>query len=154
MIFSTKKSVMVDALGRAHNIVEKRNTMQILSNILLSTKGKSLTISATDLEIGLKIELPVKVQTEGNVTVNAKTLYEIVRKLPDKEIRILKKDNNWIEIHCDKSVFNIVGLSSEEFPNFPDFDDKKYTKVRCRDLRDMISKTIFSVSNDETRYPP
>jgi len=152
MLFRTKKSVIVEALGRAQNIVERRNTMQILSNILLSAEKNNFTISATDLEIGIKIDLPVSVESSGQVTVNAKTFYEIVKKLPDKEIKVESKENSWIEISCENSVFKIVGLSSKEFPKFPDLTNKDYSQIKCFDLRDMITKTIFSVSNDETRY--
>jgi len=109
-------------------------------------------VTATDLEIGLRSFLKVKTHTEGKITVSAKKLYEIIREMPNKTINFSAKNNFWIEIKCEKSVFNLVGLSSDEFPNFPEINEENLYEIDNDDFNKMIDKTIFSVSNDESKY--
>src|SRR4051812_8620275 len=115
MKFSIERSPLLDALQKAQSVVEKRNTVQILSNILCSVKGDQLSLCATDLEVGIKITLPVQAQQEGKITLSAKHFLDIVKELPEKTLNITRKDNNWVEIVCGKSRFNIVSLSADEY---------------------------------------
>jgi DNA polymerase-3 subunit beta len=126
--------------------------MQVLSNILLSVEENQLVISATNLEVGICIRVPAEVTSTGKVTVHAKNLYEIVKELPDREIQLEKTENHWLSLKCNKAHFNIVALPHEDFPSFPSNENTHYISIQCKSLRDMINKTIFSVSNDETRY--
>ncbi len=152
MKFTVQKDVLLEALQRTQNVVEKKNTLQILSNVLLETNGQILSVTATDLEVGIKITVPVTADGDGKVAVSAKNLFEIVKELPNKPITFSKKENNWIEIACHKSNFNIVGLAADEFPPLPSFENKNYFQVNTASAREMIDRTLFSVSTDETRY--
>ena len=152
MHFSIEKEVFLKGLSRVQGIVEKRNTIPILSNVLLEAGQNGILITATDLEVGMRAAYPAQVKKPGKITVSAKKIYEIIKELPEKEISFIAKDNCWIEISCGKSVFNIVGLSSDEFPHFPEPDETKMVPLSGKLLGEMIEKTYFSVSTDETKY--
>jgi DNA polymerase-3 subunit beta len=152
MEFKIEKSDLVTLLIKTQSIVEKRNTMPILVNILLQAESDKLKVFATDLEVSLTDEVKVKVKTPGKVAVDAKHLFNIIKELNEDWIELKKKENNWLEIKQNKSVFNIVGIAPEEFPIFPSYTTKEFVKINSDVLKDMIDKTIYSVSNDETRY--
>ncbi len=152
MKFKVKKSTFSEALQYTQSIVEKRNTMPILANVLLEVKKNVLHLSATDLEIGIQIKCNVETLEEGSITLGAKYLYDVVRELSEEEILISKNENNWVSLQCGKAFFNIVGLSSDDFPVLPSKKGKTLQVVASEKVKDMIEKTIFSVSTDETRY--
>lgn len=143
---------LLGLLAKIQNIVEKRNTMPILINVLLEAADKRLKIFATDLEVSLTDSIEAKVDVAGKVAVNAKNLFDIVKEMPEGPVKLHKKDNNWLEISQNKAVFNIVGISPDEYPVFPTFSTNEFTKIKAEVLADMIEKTIYSVANDETRY--
>jgi DNA polymerase-3 subunit beta len=151
MQFSISKSTFLSGLTKIQGIVEKRHTIPILANVLIEAKNNQILITATDLEVGLKSKYEAKIAEEGKITVSAKKLYEIIKELPDKDINFLSKNNFWVEIKCGKSIFNLVGLSPDEFPKFPDLETNTNT-INKNCLAEMIEKTLFSVSNDETKF--
>ncbi|BCR02939.1 DNA polymerase III subunit beta [Desulfuromonas versatilis] len=152
MQFFIEKEVFLKGLARIQGVVEKRNTIPILSNVLIEARDGQIFLTATDLEVGMRASHPATVETPGRVTVSAKKLYEIIKELPEKEISFLAKDNCWIEIRCGKALFNIVGLSAEEFPYFPQPEKEQFVAISSTLLKEMIDKTAFSISNDETKY--
>ncbi len=152
MNFSIEKEVFLKGIARVQGIVEKRNTIPILSNVLIEAEQNSIFITATDLEVGMRASYPATVSQAGKITVSAKKLFEIVKELPEKEVLFKSRDNSWIEISCGKSIFNIVGLSSDEFPHFPAADDNKMISINGSLLNEMIEKTLFSISTDDTKY--
>jgi len=146
------KKELLESLNKVHSVVEKRNTLQILSNVYLSVQDDQLTIKATDLEVSMETVLPVQVIEAGRATVSAKNFLDIVRELPEKEIHIHSKDNHWIGIACGKSTFNIMGLAPEDFPSLPSHSGKGSSKALVEVLKKMIDHTMYAVSADETRY--
>lgn len=152
MQFTIEKEVFLKGLGRVQGIVEKRNTIPILSNVLIDASGTGITLTATDLEVGMKAAYPAMVSVPGRVTVSAKKVYEIIKELPEREISFKSKENCWIEIRCGKALFNIVGLSAEEFPYFPESSRENLVAIEGPLLREMIDRTLFSVSTDESKY--
>lgn len=153
MKFTIQREPLLKALQNAQPVVEKRsNTTPILSHILCTVKDNQLSLSATDLEVGIKITLPVEAQQEGRLTLSAKHFLDIVKELPEKPLQVTRKDNNWVEIVCGKSRFNIVSLAAEEYPPLPAFENKEYSDARVEALVDMIDRTGFAVSTDATRY--
>lgn len=152
MEFRISKEIFMKALQRIQGIVEKRNTMPILSNALLEVQDDLLYITATDLEVGMKSSYPTKVIRDGKITVSAKKLYEIVKEMPDEEIHFTAKENDWVEIVCGKARFNIVGLSSEEFPYFPKVKEESFIVFKNEILSEMIEKTSYAICFDETKY--
>lgn len=152
MKIKIEKKDLLGLISKAQNIVEKRNTMPVLVNVLLEGNSDKLKIFATNLEVSLTDEAIAEVKTSGKVAVNAKNLFDIIKELPDGPIELTKQDNNWLKISQAKSIFNIVGISPEEYPVFPSYSTKEFLKIEPKVIRDMIEKTIYSVSNDETRY--
>ncbi len=151
MEFKIEKNIFLKALTKIQGIIEKKHTLPILANVLIETNKDKITFTATDLEVGIKSDYEAKIIKDGKITLSAKKLFEIIKELPDKEIYFNSKNNFWVEIICEKSVFNLVGLSPDEFPKFPlvDTDIKSIDKNL---INEMIDKTIFSVSNDETKF--
>ncbi|MCB0369962.1 MAG: DNA polymerase III subunit beta [Bdellovibrionales bacterium] len=152
MKLKIKTSELLSLLSKTQNIVEKRNAMPVLSNVLLECSNNLLTIFATDLEVSLTDSVKAEVIESGKVAVNAKSLFDIAKELPEEEVLLTKQENNWLKIAQSKSVFNIVGISPEEYPVFPSIHTKKFSLVSSQTLSEMISKTIYSVSHDQTRY--
>lgn len=146
------KRDLLSLIGKTQNIVEKRNTMPILINILLEADQNSLKVFATDLEVSLTDQIKVKVHQAGKVAVSAKSLFEISKELSEGPITLIKKENNWLEIKQGKYTSKIVGISSEEYPIFPTYNSQGFISIDAQVLKEMIDKTIYSVSNDETRY--
>lgn len=152
MKLSVEKKDLLNVIARAQNIVEKRNTMPILANVLIEAKNDVMRAFATDLEVSLTDEIIASLKSPGKVAVNAKSLFEIIKELPEGKIDLERKDNNWLKITQNRAVFNMVGISPEEYPVFPTFTTQEFVKMDGEVLAEMIEKTIYSVSTDETRY--
>jgi DNA polymerase-3 subunit beta len=120
MKLTIKKEEILKGLQRIQGVVEKKNTMPILSNMLFTAEGNSVEIVATDLEIGLRGQYAAAVSKAGAVTVSAKKMYEIVRELPAEDIQINVEDNNWVKIVSGHSQFKLVGMPKDEYPSLPD----------------------------------
>jgi DNA polymerase-3 subunit beta len=152
MEFKISKDEFVRGLHRAQSIVEKKGTMAILLNVLLEAQGPGISITATDLEIGLKGFHPAEITKEGRATLSARKLYEVIKELPEEKVSLRLRENQWVEISCGKSIFNIMGLSAETFPSFPTYEGEDFFSAEIEVLKEMIEKTIFAVSSDESRY--
>ena len=146
------KRDLLSLIGKTQNIVEKRNTMPILINVLLEADQNLLKVFATDLEVSLTDQIKAQVHQPGKVAVSAKSLFEIAKELSEGPITLIKKENNWLEIKQGKYTSKIVGISAEEYPIFPTYNSQAFIKIDAQVLKEMIDKTIYSVSNDETRY--
>ena len=147
------KATLLSGLYLAQGISDRKSTMPILANVLLRTDGKDkLLVAATDLNVTVTAELPCKVQTEGGLTVGAKHLNDIVKSLPGDELSMKRADNNYAEIRAGRVDYKVVGMADRDFPKLPNHREVKLGEVDAATLRDMISKTFFSISTDETRY--
>ncbi len=153
MNFTIEKEVFLRGLGRTQGIVEKRNTIPVLANVLLEGIDGELHVTATDLEVGMRSSYPANIVKPGKITVSAKKLYEIIKELPERgEIVFTAKENCWIEVKCGKAQFNIVGLSADEFPNFPPADKSSGVVLSSSLCKEIIEKTSFAMSQDESKY--
>jgi len=151
--FEIERESLLRALQRVQSIVDRKNTIPILSHLLIESADDHVVFSATDLEVGIRFRLPAKVFKSSKVAVPAKSLYEIVRELPnDSLVRLQVFDNFWVELLSGKSVFKLVGQDSDEFPQLPQVNKKKAVKLASPRFSEMIDHTIFAVSNDQTRY--
>ncbi len=152
MKLTIKKEEILKGLQRIQGVVEKKNTMPILSNMLLTADGKGVEIVATDLEIGLRGRYAADVQKAGAVTVSAKKMYEIVRELPAEDIQISVEDGGWVRIMAAQSQFKLVALPKEEYPALPDVAEEGMIVIEGETLREMIKKTLYSVGENDARY--
>src|SRR5262249_24423221 len=138
-------------LQAAQGIVEKKSTVPILSDILIEAKKESLELLATDLVVGLRGGCEAKVTKPGSVTLSARRLFDIVRLLPDAEVRLKEEEGHWVVLTCQKSPFRIAGLPREDFPPIPDFDAARGLHLDRSALVGMIDKVLFAVPTDEGR---
>jgi DNA polymerase-3 subunit beta len=152
MKLTIKKEEILKGLQRIQGVVEKKNTMPILSNMLLTAEANSVEIVATDLEIGLRGRYVAEVEKPGAVTVSAKKMYEIVRELPAEDVQIRVEDGNWVKIISGQSQFKLVGLPKDEYPALPDVAEEGMIVIDGDTLRDMIKKTLCSVGENDARY--
>lgn len=153
MEFSIGTKELAKGLYRAQGIVEKKTAMPILSNALFEAFGDGkLSITATDLEVGMTCEHKANVNKEGSITISARHLYEIVKNLPGGVVTVKKLDNNWAEIKCEKVEYKMMGMAADEFQGLPSIKNAKMFKVDPAVMKDMIDKTVYAVSTDETRY--
>ncbi len=152
MEIRAKRGDFLTTLYWTQSIVERRNTMPILANVLIEARKGSIYLTATDLEVGVRGGFEGETSREGSITVNAKKLYEIVREAPEDTIHLKRLENDWVEIKSGKSVFKIVGMDAREFPQFPRIEAEKLSTTPAGMMREMIERTLFSVSMDETRH--
>jgi len=156
MKLSITKSEFLRGLGRIQSIVEKRNSMPILANTLIEApkKGKEakLHLAATDLEVGVRSLHDADVKEPGGLTVSAKKLFEIIRELSDEKVELSATANSYLEIKCNRSRFTLAGTAAEEYPTLPEFNPEKTVPIPASVLSEMIERTMYAASVDETRY--
>ena len=143
---------LLTGLQRVQGVVEKRNTMPILSNILIEAKQEGVEIVATDLEIGMRGLYKATVEKPGGITVSARKLYEIIKELAVGEIEITSGDNNWTTIHAGKSQFKIVGLPSTDYPALPTIEREGLIPLAGAGFLELIRKTLFAAGDNDARY--
>ncbi len=153
MEFKIEKSAFLAGLGLAQGVADRKSTMPILANVLLRTEGKErVVLAATDLNVTVTAELPAKVEREGGLTLGARHLHEIVKSLPGDELALRRSDNQYAEIKAGKVEYRMVGMADRDFPKLPNQREVNYAKIDAATFRDLIGKTFFSISSDETRY--
>lgn len=152
MKFTCSQQQLSKAINTVSKAVTARTTIPILKGILLKvTKDGILSLSASDLDLSIEKKINVTVEEEGEVVVLSKLFGEIIRKLPNETIEIEKTEENNIHIKCSSSEFTIVGLSADDFPNMGEIDSN-YKIVLDKDIfKEMIKKTVFSASIDESK---
>jgi DNA polymerase III subunit beta len=152
MQFTINKADIQKELNLLQGVVEKKNTIPILSNVLIETSTSTLiSLVATDLDVSLQTECAADVVKFGAVVVQAKKLFDIVRNLPDADIHFTKEDNDWVKIVCGGSEFKIVGQAKEHFPSTPQMETYP-TQMPAQALHHLINRTIFSITQEESRY--
>lgn len=152
MNFVIEKERFLNLLYLTNSIVERRNTMPILANVRLSAENNQVSIAATDLEVSLVGEAEAKVKTPGSITVDARMIYEIIRELPNDQVRAQVSTGQRLEIECGQSRFKINGIASDEFPSLAGVNLQNPVPLEAQRLAEMIAKTAFAISSDETRY--
>lgn len=156
MKFTIAKTDLQRGLGRIQSIVEKRNTMPILANVLIhatkSADAGGIELCATDLEVGIRSRHKAEISKPGSVTTSAKKLYEIVREIPDEPVRIEVASNAYLTIRCARAEFTLAGTTADEYPTLPAFSSDLMASAQASVLRDMIERTMYASSVDETRY--
>jgi DNA polymerase-3 subunit beta len=143
---------LLTGLQRVQGIVEKRNTMPVLSNILVETKQDGIELVATDLEIGVRGHYKADVQQAGSVSLSARKLYELLKEVADGEITLATQENNWVQIQAGRSQFKIVGMAASEFPALPTIEREGRVAIPGSGLASLIRKTLFAVGDNDARY--
>ena len=152
MKFKIKKEEFAKGLSRVQSVADRRNTMPILSNVLIETVDGGVTLTATDLEIGVRGVNEAEVSEPGGVALSARKLFEIIRELPHDEVLFDSADNNRATITSGNAVFNIAGLPKDEFPALPEMEGAEFFPVEAASMGELIKKTIFASGDNDTRY--
>lgn len=152
MELTIPKSSLYEGLQLVQGIVEKRSSMPILSNVLIETFDEGIFLTATDLQVGIRLKCQGKIKQPGSISVLARKFFEIVREMPDEDIYLLLKENDKLFISCKDAQFTISGISAADFPPLPEIDTVSFMTLDGEILKDMIQKTIISVSAEEGRY--
>ncbi|MDF2999985.1 MAG: dnaN [Bacillota bacterium] len=152
MKFSCSQQSLSKALNTVSKAVTSRTTIPILKGILLEVnENNTLTLSASDLDLSIEKKIEIAAEEPGSVVVSARLFSDIIRKLPNAEIQIEEQENNTIAIRCLSSEFTIVGQPSDEFPNIGEINTDKQLSLDKEILKEMIKKTSFAASIDESK---
>lgn len=152
MEITVGKFDILKELTATQGVVERKTTIPILSNFLFEAAGDTLTITATDLDLSLRTSCPATVKKEGSCTIPARKLYDYVKLLGDGEISVKLLENHWVNIRAGRSNTKMVGLARSNFPSVPGFPEDGVVRIPCAVLKTIISRTIFAISNEESRY--
>ena len=147
MKFSINKETILNLLHKIQGLTGRKTDIFITSHILIKATGKSISVFATDLETGFKGIYPASVEKEGSIVINSKKIFDIIKNFPSDDILIHEVENCWIEIGKDNIEYHIVGLSPNDFPDFPEFGDTDFFEIDSISFKKMIDKTIF-ISGD------
>ncbi len=152
MELTIQRDDLMEGLQKSQSVAEKRSSMPVLSNVLLEARDQQLHLTATNLEVSFTGSHNADIVKEGAVTIQARKFYEIVKELPFSEVRITEKENQWVNITSGSTEYNLVGLPADEFPQVTKHEDATWVEMDAPLLKEMIDKTIFAVSTEETRY--
>ncbi len=152
MEISVSRQDLVKELNATQSVVERKTTIPILSNFLLEADGDRLNITATDLDQAIRTSAVVKVKKPGACTIPAHKLYDYIKLLPDGEVSIKLLENHWVQIRSGRSNTKIVGMARANYPQVPEFPAVAATSISQVALKTLIARTIFAISNEESRY--
>ena len=145
------KDKILKAINSVVKGVASKTTMPILEGILIQTNDNEIKLTTYDLEIGIEYVIECDVKEQGSTVVNAIMFSEIIRKLPDTEINISVNSNNLLEIECEGALYKLATMNPDEFPELPKIEIENSIEIEQNALKNMIRKTIFAVSTEESR---
>ena len=152
MQFVVSKQNLQRELAYVQGVVEKKNTIPVLSNILIESVGENnIRLTGTDLDVTIRCDMDAEVSTSGSICVQARKLFEIARLLPDAPVTFKKESNDWVTVTCDKTKFKMVGVARDAFPEVPSSKSTP-TKLSAEIIKSFIDKTIFAITQEESRY--
>jgi DNA polymerase-3 subunit beta len=151
MEFSVKRADLLNELELADSVVERKQTIPVLSNVLVEAEESSIRLSATDLDLAMRSSCPAKIKKPGASTVPGRRLLEIIRSLPEADIKIKLLENHWIQLTCQRSSFKLAGMAKDNFPSLAEVP-KKIAAFPAQALSTLIARTGFAISNEESRY--
>jgi DNA polymerase III subunit beta len=146
-----RKNELLRELQLFQGIVERKNTIPILANVLLEANGEQVRMLATDLEVALRSQCHASVTKSGSLTLPAKKLYEIIKALPETDVRI-EEDKNGVKVAAERFDSRIQTLPREDFPALPDVSGKARATLPRAAMREMVAKTQFAITGEDTRY--
>ncbi|MCC7176541.1 MAG: DNA polymerase III subunit beta [Bryobacterales bacterium] len=151
MEFTVSKAELVRELNLSQGVVEKKSTIPILANVLLEAAGDQVTMTATDLELGIRCSFQAGVRKEGAGTLPARRLLDYVRLLPDADVNVKFLENQWASLVCGRSRTRMAGMSRESYPELPAMPPP-LAVIPAKDFAALIGRTIFAISTEESRF--
>ncbi len=152
MEITVSRQDLVKELTATQSVVERKTTIPILSNFLIEAEGDRLNITATDLDQAIRTSAEAKVKKPGACTIPARKLYDYVKLLPEGDISIKLLENHWVQIRSGRSNTKMVGMARANYPQVPEFPTVAVTSISTLALKTLIARTIFAISNEESRY--
>lgn len=149
---TVQRSALLHELTAAQGVVERKTTIPILSNFLFEAEGDRLTVTATNLDQSIRTSCEAKVKKPGCCTVPALKLYDLVKLLPEGEISFKQLDNYWVQIRAGRSHSKMVGMARANFPQVQDLPAADAIRIPAQLLAQLVAKTIYAVSEEESRY--
>lgn len=146
------RDAFLRGLQMVQNIVEPRQTLPILANVLIEAEGDTVRLTATDLEVGARVSIPARVGGKGAVTVSARKLAEIVKELPAPAVAMKVHDATTVSLRCGGVTYKLVGLTPDDFPPVVPASPEAWVVLEAKTLKEMLGQTSFAVSHDETRH--
>ncbi len=152
MKFKINRDHFVTGLQQVLNVVGSRATMPILSNVLIQAEGKTVSLTTTNLDLGIRCRIQAEVEVPGGITLPVRKLATIVRALPNQEVVVESNAGNQAKITSGGSLFRVMGIGQEEFPPLPSFADQHTFVLGQEELSHMLKSVSYAQSNDENRY--
>ena len=151
MIFTCEKQEILEGISTVQKAITGKSTMPILEGIYIKTNENSLTLIGSDMDVSIQTTVNANIIEQGSIVIDAKIFGEIIRKLPNSSIKIETLENQIIRITCEKSVFDVVYMNTNEFPELPEINEDIKISVKQNILKNMIKGTSFAIAQDETR---
>lgn len=152
MEITVSRQELLKELSATQSVVERKTTIPILSNFLIEADEDQLQITATDLDQAIRTSAPAKVKKSGSCTIPARKLYDYIKLLPEGEISIKLLENHWVQIRSGRSNTKMVGMARANYPQVPEFPTVDTTTIPVLVLKTLIARTVFAISNEESRY--
>jgi len=147
-----EREALLKGVGRTLGVVDRRGTMPILSHFLMDAKDPQITIAATDLEVSFRGVYPALVEEPGSLTLPAHYFHNLVKELPGDFLDLTGTEKSNLQIQVGESRYQLLGLPADQFPPIPEITDQSMAEVESKQLKEMIEKTIFSISVDDLQY--
>lgn len=151
MIFICEKQKLQEGISIVQKAITGKSTMSVLEGIYINANKEGLTLIGSDMDVSIESKVEADVINEGSIVIDAKIFGEIIRKLPNSDIKIETLENDTVQITCEKSVFNVVYMNADEFPELPQINQDMKVEVPQNILKNMIKGTSFAIAQDETR---
>ena len=151
MIFICEKQKLQEGISIVQKAITGKSTMSVLEGIYINANKEGLTLIGSDMDVSIETKVQADVLNEGSIVIDAKIFGEIIRKLPNSDIKIETMENDTVQITCEKSIFNVVYMNSDEFPELPKLNENMQIEVPQNILKNMIKCTSFATAQDETR---
>ncbi|MDZ4789117.1 MAG: DNA polymerase III subunit beta [Blastochloris sp.] len=152
MKFIISREKFLEGLQTVQSVVSTRTTLPVLSNVLIKSEGRGLSFTTTDLDTGICTSVEALIEKPGSITLPARRLFTIVRELPATDVVVEVDAKNSASIRAGNSFFKIMGLAEDDFPPFPKMDNAHIFKLEQPSFREMLKKTAYAMSTDESRY--
>ncbi len=146
---TVNKNDLLEGLISLQNITNKKGTLAILSNVLISSANGGLSLTGTDLEVGLRLFVPAEIHDQGSLTLPSKKIFEIVRESGSESINLEETKNSWVIIKAGLSTYNLAGMPSDEFPEFPEYEQDTFIHFESYIFLELIEKVIYSIANEQ-----
>ena len=152
MKFKINRDHFANGLAQVLNVVGSKATMPILSNVLIEAEKDQISLTTTNLDLGIRCRIKAEVKETGAVTLPVKRLANIIREMPNLDVTVDASPNHQVKLSSGGSTFRIMGIGRDEFPPLPEFGDEKAFTLDQAELREMMKKVDYAQSTDETRY--